>query len=394
MKILAIETSCDETALALIEAQGTDADASFTVLGNALYSQIDIHKEYGGVFPALAKRAHAKNLTPLLHAALKEAQMLKEGSYPLSQEAERTIPELLSREPDMTDAFLSFITKTMRPDIDAIAVTHGPGLEPALWVGVNFARALSLAWDIPVVPINHMEGHFLAALGTHTQERIEIRDVKLPVLGLLISGGHTELDLMRSWLSYECLGATRDDAVGEAFDKVARMIGLPYPGGPEVSRLAEAARNASLPTGAFTLPRPMLKSEEYDFSFSGIKTAVLYACKAKGTLLEEEKQALAREFEDAVTEVLFEKTSRALTNTGAKTLIIGGGVSANAHIQRVFTHAMRELHPDVTLRIPTRDLTTDNAVMIGIAGFYRALRQAWDGEVRAHGNLHLAQRGI
>lgn len=389
MKILAIETSCDETAVALLEASGTDESATFKILGNALISQIEIHKQYGGVFPALAKRAHAENLTPLLHAALTEAGMHVETPQDISEEVRTKVSEILAREPGLTDAFLSFLTQTERAPIDAIAVTHGPGLEPALWVGVNFANALSVAWNIPIVPINHMEGHFLAALGNNVDGVIEIKDVRLPVLGLLISGGHTELDLMKDWLSYELLGGTRDDAVGEAFDKVARMMDLPYPGGPEISKLAERDREAGR-ENPFTLPRPMLDSNDYDFSFSGIKTSVLYKIKEKETLTEIEKEQMAREFEDAVSEVLWKKASRALDESGARMLIIGGGVAANKHIQRLFTDMVAKDHPEVTLHIPSRDLTTDNALMIGLAGYYRALRKEFKTDVTANGNLHLA----
>lgn len=389
MNILAIETSCDETAVALLEASGTDESATFKILGNALLSQIEIHKQYGGVFPALAKRAHAENLTPLLHAALKEAGMLTEAPQDISEETRAKVSEILAREPGLTDAFLSFLSTTKHADIDAIAVTHGPGLEPALWVGVNFARALSVAWDIPIVPINHMEGHFLASLASCQGDTLTVESVKLPVLGLLISGGHTELDLMKDWLSYELLGATRDDAVGEAFDKVARMMDLPYPGGPQISKLAERDRETQR-ENPFILPRPMLESNDYDFSFSGIKTSVLYKIKEKGTLTDIEKEQMAREFEDAVSEVLWKKASRALDESGAKMLIIGGGVAANKHIQRLFTDMIARDHPEVTLHIPSRDLTTDNALMIGLAGFYRARRKEFKKDVTANGNLHLA----
>ena len=386
MKILAIETSCDETAVAILTATGTEDSATFTILGNALLSQIDIHKEYGGVFPAVAKREHAKNLVPLLGNALEEAELLREDTQAIPDEKKDALAKLLEREPGLSDAFLSFIQETEKPEIEAIAVTHGPGLEPALWVGVNFAKALSLAWDIPIVPINHMEGHFLAALAQAEGDSIVIRDAALPVLGLLISGGHTELVLMKDWLSYEKLGATRDDAVGEAFDKVARMMDLPYPGGPEISKLAERDREDTR-TNPFTLPRPMIDSNDLDFSFSGLKTAVLYLLK-ETTLDDTGKEQLARAFEDAVSDVLWKKTSEALARTGARTLIIGGGVSANVHIQREFTNRIAE-YPDVELRIPARELTTDNAVMIGVAGFYRALRKEFASDFKADGNLAL-----
>lgn len=389
MRVLAIETSCDETAVALLECAGDERSASFTVLGNALLSQIDIHKEYGGVYPALAKRAHAKNLVPLLASSLEEAGMLRESTQVLEGVLVDELAHMLTREPEMLEALKDFLARAERPAIDAIAVTRGPGLEPALWVGVNFARALSRAWNIPIVPINHMEGHFLAALAESEGKQVVIKDAKVPVLGLLISGGHTELDVMKEWLSYEKLGSTRDDAVGEAFDKVARMMELPYPGGPEISTLAERDREDSR-TNPFNLPRPMKDSADYDFSFSGLKTAVLYLIKEHGALSETDKEQLARAFEDAATDVLWTKTSRALDATGAKTLIIGGGVSANTHIRREFARNIAEHHPDVALCIPARELTTDNAVMIGIAGYYRALKKEFATEVRADGNLSLA----
>lgn len=388
MRILAVETSCDETAVAILDGSGGESGASFKVLGNSLLSQIDIHKEYGGVFPALAKRAHAKNLTALLASALEEAEMLRESAQGLADEA--ALRGIMEREPEMADALIAFLKETERPALDAIAVTHGPGLEPALWVGVNFARALSLAWDIPVVPVNHMEGHLLAALTTRAEDGTLATDLgQRPILGLLVSGGHTELVLMKEWLSYEMLGATRDDAVGEAYDKVARMMGLPYPGGPEVSKLAERDREDAR-TNPFSLPRPMLNSGDYDFSFSGLKTAVLYLIKEKGELAPVEKEQLSRAFEDAVSEVLWKKTARAMEATGAKTLTVGGGVSANLHLRRHFAERMKEEFPDASLVIPPRELSTDNAIMIGIAGYFRALRKEFGTDVRADGTLSLA----
>ena len=373
MKILAIETSCDETAVAILECNGNETNATFAVLGNALLSQVEKHREFGGVVPMLAKREHQKNLPHILDEALAEANV------PLQ-------------------------------DIDAIAVTAGPGLEPALWVGINFARALALVWDKPLVAVNHMEGHILAALtqqearsikhqipNKSQTEKLEIQNIQFPILALLISGGHTELVLMKKWLEYELVGQTRDDAVGEAFDKVARMLDLPYPGGPEISRLAESARSVAAPEGrGFTLPRPMIDSGTCDFSFAGLKTAVLYLLKKNPDLSEKEKQHIAHEFENAVTEVLWKKTAQALKETGARTLVIGGGVSANTHIRRVFQEKMSSEFPDSSLQIPASSLTTDNAIMIALAGFYRALRKEFVSQpfdrLRASGNLSLAQK--
>lgn len=394
MKILAIETSCDETAIAILEAEGDEQNAQFRVLGNALISQIDIHKEYGGVFPALAKREHAKNLVPILEAALEEAELLIEDTQAIPEEKRHKIVEILSREPGLAESFLEFVSECETPDIDAIAVTAGPGLEPALWVGINFAKALALLWDKPIVAVNHMEGHIMAALASEKSggRTLEIRDVKMPVLALLISGGHTELVLMKEWLEYELVGQTLDDAVGEAFDKVARMLSLPYPGGPEISRLAELVRaNPSQETDpSYVLPRPMISDATCNFSFSGLKTAVLYLLKKNPEMTEHEKKHLAHEFENAVTEVLWKKTARALDETGAQTLALGGGVSANTHIRRTFAANMQSEYPHVALRIPSASLTTDNAIMIALAGFYRARREASPDDIIASGNRSLA----
>lgn len=391
MRILAIETSCDETAIAIVEARGDEREATFTILGNALLSQIELHKQYGGVFPQMAKREHAKNLVPVLEAALAEAEMLREDTQALSQERHDAITKILEREYALAEAFFQFIAECEPPAIDAIAVTAGPGLEPALWVGINFAKALSLAWDKPLVAVNHMEGHILAGLAQKSSGEVnslEIGGVASPILALLISGGHTELVVMDEWLKYKLLGQTRDDAVGEAYDKVARMLALPYPGGPEISRLAEDARLANV-ANPFSLPRPMINENSCDFSFAGLKTAVLY--KLKDTeLTETAKKHMAQEFEDAVAEILWKKTARALEESGAQTLVIGGGVSANTNIRRVFAKNIAEHFPAVSLRIPTADLTTDNAVMIALAGYYRALNKEFVTDITASGNLSLA----
>ncbi|MBL1434310.1 tRNA (adenosine(37)-N6)-threonylcarbamoyltransferase complex transferase subunit TsaD [Candidatus Wolfebacteria bacterium] len=382
MKILAIETSCDETAVAVVEATGDDSSATFEVLGNVLLSQIELHREYGGVYPTLAKREHAKNLIPVTRAALTEASMITSNKINLDANVQEKIKELLHREPDMSDAFIEFIQGIEIPDIDVIAVTHGPGLAPALWVGVNFAQALALAWNKPLVPINHMEGHIVSSL---LQDGV-IEKVELPLLALLISGGHTELVLMKEWLSYELIGQTRDDAVGEAFDKVARMIDLPYPGGPEISKLAELVRKEG-GKEVFSFPRPMLHSKDCDFSFAGLKTSVLYTLKDIENVTEEDKKNIAHSFENAVTEVLVKKTLQAIEDHGVQTLVLGGGVSANHHIRRVFEETITNKHSGVSLFLPEPKLTTDNAIMIGIAGFYRALRKEFADEISADSNL-------
>ena len=388
MRILAIETSCDETAIAILEASGDTSGASFEVLGNSLLSQIDLHQQYGGVFPALAKREHAKNLVPLLKQTLSQAGLCLPGATAFSQE----ITTLLEREPELASALNSFVSETAIPDIDVIAVTHGPGLEPALWVGVNLARALSLLWNKPLIGVNHMEGHMISALADSNDTSITIPATSLPLLALLISGGHTQLVAMNEWLSYALVGETRDDAVGEAFDKVARMMDLPYPGGPEVSRLAEHARSTGA-TSNLVLPRPMIHDPHCDFSFSGLKTAVMYHLKKVGALTQTDKEAVALAFEDAVADVLWSKTARALLETNAQTLVIGGGVSANIHIQRIFAENMKKEFPHVALHVPSPQLSTDNAIMIALAGYFRALTNDYSNPttLKASGNLSLAK---
>ena len=396
MKILAIETSCDETAVAVVDATGGENSARFQVLGNALVTQIELHRGFGGVFPALAKREHAKNLVPVLEAALEEAEMLREDTQAIPQDLHDRIAALLEREPELSEQLIEFLSENEKPAIDAIAVTAGPGLEPALWVGINLAKALALAWDLPIVSVNHMEGHTLSALARKDEDDehvLTIRDVAMPTLALLISGGHTELVLMEPWLSYRLIGQTRDDAVGEAFDKVARMLSLPYPGGPEISKLAEAARNEPDDfTAGIDLPRPMMNDGSCDFSFAGLKTAVLYLMKKYPDISDEDRKRFAVAFEDAAADVLSEKTSRALEETGAETLVLGGGVSANTHIRRVFSEKLESEHPHVSLRIPPYDLTTDNAVMIALAGFYHAARSDFTdpAALAADGNRSLA----
>jgi len=387
MKILSIETSCDETAVSIIEATGDFPNAEYKILGNSLFSQIDIHREYGGVFPAVAKREHAKTLVPMLKRALQEANLLEEHVEPLSQEKIKKLHEILHREPGMNELITTFFEKYSIPEIDLIAVTSGPGLEPALWVGINFARALSYNWNTPVAPINHMEGHVLSSI--FTEDRIP--EISFPALSLLISGGHTELVKMNSWGEYERIGETRDDAVGEAFDKVARMIGLPYPGGPEISKLAKIAREKNLPEFS-KLPKPMLNSGDLAFSFSGLKTAVRYAVEGK-ELSEDEVASVARDFEDVVAEVLLKKTQKAIDIINAQTLIVGGGVSANTHIKETFNSFFRDEYPDLKVYFPPQKLSTDNSIMIALAGHAHVKEaQTFAGlsDLKADGNLSLS----
>ncbi|MDB5225021.1 MAG: tRNA N6-adenosine threonylcarbamoyltransferase [Candidatus Adlerbacteria bacterium] len=377
MRVLAIETSCDETGLAVLDGTLEGNKTVFTVVANQLLSQAEMHAEFGGVFPNLAKREHLKNLPILLQALL---------------------GDLL---PDTEQS------------LDAIVVTAGPGLEPALWTGIEFAKRIGTAWGKPVFAVNHMEGHLVSSLANKTTEHaFGLEGIEFPVLGLLISGGHTEFVLMKDWFSYEILGQTLDDAIGEAFDKVARMLGLPYPGGPHISKLAEQARVADakievsaakqkgmeqksgLPeegdprtfdTGLSVkrLPRPMLQMPNCDFSFSGLKTSVLYQVRDLGgtdSLTNEQKLAFAREFEDAVTEVIVSKTRRALEQTDAKVFVIGGGVAANSHIRMALQAMIADEFPNTQVRLPELSITGDNAIMIAEAGLMHLLKGDWSLE--------------
>jgi N6-L-threonylcarbamoyladenine synthase len=390
MKILSIETSCDETAVALLECEGdprTDT-FSFKVLGNALNSQISSHEQFGGVVPMLAKREHAKNLIPLFkdvfakvflsHPSIFKVAPTSPGlgtpTFKNKRDALEKLSEIFGREEEFKNDFIALTDVVSKIPIDAIAVTQGPGLEPALWMGIIFAQALSLVYDIPLIPVNHMEGHIMSVLP---------QKITFPALALLISGGHTELVLMKEWHHYEVIGHTRDDAVGEAFDKVARMLELPYPGGPQISHLAELQRKTQTSTPEYILPRPMIHSKDFDFSFSGIKTAVLYSLKEKPM----PTGIIAKEFEEAVTEVLISKTFRAIDEFNIKTLIIGGGVISNEYIRKEFSEKASQYN-DLHLLLPDKDLRTDNALMIGLAGYLHYLtKQRATNTIAARGNL-------
>lgn len=390
MKILSIETSCDETAVSVIDATGSfeTGDFSMTVLGNSLLSQMALHAEFGGVFPGLAKREHQKNLVPVLTDALTQAGMF--GSSDSEVENTDALSDTLAKEGVLLEQTLAFLSKTAKPEIDAIAVTYGPGLEPALWVGIVFAKALALAWGIPIIPVNHMEGHIMVSLLQKTaQSRYSIAAILFPAVSLLVSGGHTEIVVSQEWMRYEVVGQTRDDALGEAFDKVARLMQLPYPGGPEISRLAEIARIEELPP-AYKQTRPMIHSKDLDFSFSGLKSSIRRLIESQPTWSDTEKQQLAREFEDTVTDTVVSKVREALTTYGAQTLVVGGGVSANKHLRLSLESAAHDM--DVAIYLPTAANATDNALMIALAGYFRvqAGSHGQPEAIVAHGTLALS----
>ena len=384
MLILGIETSCDETAISLLEyTSGTKP--RFTVGANNVLSQIDIHKEFGGVFPMMAKREHAKNIIPILQKTLQKNKLLRKEKVTFSKSKVEKIRKILERENGLFDLLFSFISTYKKPNITKIAVTVGPGLEPALWVGISTARALSLAWDIPLVPVNHMEGHILSVV-TKGKKTFTIDNNIFPALSLLVSGGHTELVLVNKIGSYKLIGETVDDAAGEAFDKVARMLGLSYPGGPEISKRAQKAR-IDRHKHNFSLPRPMIHTPNLNFSFSGLKTAVLYLTRGMKNITEIEKNNICMEFENAVVEVLCKKTLTAVKKYKVKSIIVGGGVAANKHLKSELAKSARV--NKIPLFFPDKTLTTDNALMIAIAGYFGKPRGIDTKSFKASGNMNL-----
>ena len=346
MKILAIETSCDETAVAIIEAS---ENHDIKILSNVISSQIALHAQYGGVVPSLASREHVKNIRHVFEGALKEA--------------------------NITD---------VEKEIDLIVVTHGPGLGPTLIVGITFARTIAWQYNKPIIGVNHMDGHIHS---NWLEPASPLPD--FPLLNLVVSGGHTELVLMRSHGDYEIIGETMDDAVGEAFDKAARLLGLGYPGGPAISKLAEQG-NAN----AYPLPSPMAKSKNYDFSYSGLKTAVLYLLrdlKEKGKE-DQVKADIAASFQKAAVDVLVSKTMRAAQEHGVNGILLSGGVSANKLLRERLKTSSEEI--GIPFFCPKMAYTTDNAAMIAVAGYFASLSKDKDTldwqSIRMDANLRLS----
>jgi len=365
MVILAIETSCDETSVAVLEARNSSAK----FLSHLVASQIKLHARTGGVVPEVAARAHLENIIPLTQQALSAA-----------------------------GCRLS--------DIGAIAVTAGPGLQPSLMVGVDTAKALSLALKIPITAINHIEAHIFSPLLANSQFPIPNSKKIFPAVSLVVSGGHTELFLVTGWLKYKKLGATLDDAAGECFDKTAKLLGLPYPGGPELSRLAQRGRPV------VNFPRPLMNAKNFNFSFSGLKTAVLYylrdfrdANDANLTRMMRKKTNsrhlykfvnshrfkadIAASVEAAIIDVLVSKTLAAARQYKTKTIMLGGGVAANQSLRQKLKNESKKMK--IKLLIASPQYCTDNAAMIAFVGFLHARENKFTtlNKVRANSNWEL-----
>lgn len=379
MKILGLDTSCDDTSIAIIQTKGEKFDQ---LLSNIVSSQTEIHKKWGGVFPAMAKREHQNNLVPVLIEALKNADLLKEKSKKESIDLS-ILSELSTREPELKKDLENFLANYQKPDIDFIALTTGPGLEPCLWTGINFAKALSFVWQIQIIPVHHVEAHLLSVF-------LENKDIPLPALGLIVSGGHTQIIFTEKIGQYKIIGETLDDAAGECFDKVARILGLGYPGGPLIEKLASEENTY---TEKLVFPRPMIKSKNFDFSFSGLKTAVLYDKQKKcpkGICSPEYVKAAALEAQNSILETLIFKTIQAAKLHKVKSLIIGGGVSASQTLRDKFKASLEKELPDIKLFIPAKNLSTDNGAMIAIAGLlHKRDLLNFDSEIKADSNFKI-----
>ncbi|MFH1412568.1 MAG: tRNA (adenosine(37)-N6)-threonylcarbamoyltransferase complex transferase subunit TsaD [bacterium] len=338
MLILGIETSCDETAASIIEGK----ENKIKVLSNVVSSQIEIHKKYGGVVPEVAARQHVLNILPVVNEALAKAKIKK------NQASQK---------------------------IKAIAVTIGPGLITSLLVGVETAKTLSYAWNIPIIPVNHIEGHIYA-------NYINNDKIKFPAIILTVSGGHTMLVLMKNHLNYKTIGDTRDDAAGEAFDKGAKLLGLGYPGGPEISKTAEKFKK----TTGIEFPRPMMHDNNFDFSFSGIKTSLLYKIQ-KDKNWKKKIPEYCYEYQQAIIDTLIYKTIKAEKKYKAKTIMLAGGVSANKQLRQQFSTKITSIKSVM----PDTRYATDNAAMVATAGYFKLKAKqtiAWR-KLKASPNLKL-----
>jgi len=341
MKVLAIETSCDETAAAVVALKGLDLN----IQSNIVSSQEKIHAKFGGIVPEVAARKHVEMMIPVLDKAL--------------------------------------VGLDLQEDIDAIAVTYGPGLITSLGVGVETAKTLAWVHKKPLIAVNHIEAHALSSMIDNNK----LKKIKFPAICLVVSGGHTQIVLIKKIGDYKIVGQTLDDAAGEAFDKVAKILGLGYPGGPAISKLAEGVKHKT----DIKFARPMMQSQNLDFSFSGIKTSVLYKWRDLKKKDKKSKRIFAYEFQQAVVDVLVAKTIRAAKKYGVKTVMIGGGVSANKVLREQMQEAVTEFLPEAEYIKPNVKYSTDNAVMIGLAGAFKYMEKEFIDPfgLRADPNLEL-----
>ncbi len=347
MIIFSIETSCDDTCISFIEVNEKKR-SKIKVLSNLISSQVEIHQEYGGIYPLMAQREHEKNL-PLLFEKLK-----KEAG---------------------------------NPKIDLIAVTVGPGLDPCLWTGINFAQKLSDNLGVPIMPVNHLEGHIFA---NFVDSDLNFKNI-FPAICLLVSGGHTQIILVKGLGDYEILGETRDDAAGECFDKIGRLLGLGYPGGPAIEK--ENQKEIQKERG-IEFPRPMIHQKNYDFSFSGLKTAVLYDYKQRSKETQKDPnyiREVCREVQNSIVDVLLFKTIKSVKNYNVQSIILGGGVTANKELRKRFKEKVNEDFPNLKLYLPEIKYATDNSLMIALVAYCRYLKgeRGAIGKIKVDSNLRL-----
>lgn len=347
MTILGIETSCDETSAGIIT--GTNTKNPVQLLSNVVSSSLSFHAKTGGIIPEIAAREQIKYIIPVIDEALKKGMGW------------------------------DFSKKTPLP-IDAIAVTIGPGLIGSLLVGVETAKTLSFIYNKPLFPVNHLFGHIYANF-INNDSSIN-KDIKFPAIALLVSGAHTDLVILESHGKIKWIGGSRDDAAGEAFDKIGRLLHLPYPAGPRISELAKKGN-----PNAYKFPRPMISSKDYDFSFSGLKTAAFNEIKKHPHLTDSEKSDLCASIQQAIIDVLIKKTINAITEYKVKSVLLGGGVTANQKLREELQTNIHRINKDIAFCVPPPNLCTDNGAMIATAGFYLQKQTDWQ-DITANPELY------
>lgn len=388
MIILAIETSCDDTAISIIKTTASALKKKqpvfndFEILSDCVSSQEKIHASYGGVFPAVAKREHQKSLTPLLIKSLKKSGLLKKTKKPINAKKLLKVQKILERNQDIFNDIKEFLKEYEIPEINKITVTNGPGLEPCLYTGINFARALSFYWDAPLISVNHLEGHIIA------NWLAPIEKIGFPATALVVSGGNTQIINVEDIGKYKLVGETRDDAAGECFDKTARILGLGYPGGPSIAKEAKKFKEKKF---NIYLPRPMIHDKNFDFSFSGLKTAVLYDFKKRTNEEKKSKDYIAEicyQIERSIIDVLVFKTMKAAEELKTKTVLLGGGVSANKELVKEFKKQCKIKRLNFVSPLPR--FSGDNASMIALTALFssNAKKTSWQ-KIKPNSNLKI-----